>query len=70
MEQLAKALTGFVEPDELTESFKTPGTADLREAAVVWAKFCLQNLDGVLLKKGLAVSASIGNFLNENERGF
>lgn len=40
----------------------------LREASVKWANWCLNNLDDVLLRKGLEISAAIADFLNEIER--
>lgn len=41
----------------------------MRKALNEWAIFCLDKLDGDLLKKGLDMSCSMSAFLNELERG-
>jgi len=40
----------------------------LRKAASKWAAHCIEELDGTLLSKGLAVSAALAEFMNEFER--
>ncbi len=52
---------------EVTEEKTFDVPAHLRETAKKWANHCLDKFDGDLLKKGLAISAAIVNFLNERE---
>lgn len=37
----------------------------LREAAAEWATYCVNELDGLLLQKGLKISEVLTNFINE-----
>jgi hypothetical protein len=57
VEELKVAVEGFAQDSS--------DTKPLREAAAKWASFCVWNLTGDALGKGLAVSASIAKFLNE-----
>ncbi len=41
---------------------------ELRKGAINWAAYCLQELDGELMTKGLHVSQAIAEYLNERER--
>lgn len=63
MKELANEIEGAMEtiPDEEAEEL-------LRTASIHWASFCLTTYNGKLLRKGLVVSKSIVEFLNQLEK--
>jgi hypothetical protein len=70
MENLAKsvkiAASDFSPPDDDTSNM--PQFAEgMRTAAIEWAKACITEFRDELLRKGLAVSAAITDFLSEFE---
>ncbi len=76
MQELAKAITAFREsesPSELEREEEDASTRpchekDLRKAAEAWAMFSLRTFRDDLLRKGLAVSAAVADFLAELEK--
>lgn len=59
MQELAKAIERV---PELGHEYT------LREAAGKWACHCVKEYDGELLRKGLSISATLAEFMNEFER--
>jgi len=60
MEALSEQVTKAASDD-------VPDLEALRNAAIEWAKHCLQTYDGKMLDRGLTVSRSIAQFLNDLE---
>ena len=60
MNELKQVIEGHIDGDDAADG--------LRKGAINWAAFCLQELDGELMTKGLHVSQAIAEYLNERER--
>lgn len=63
MDNLTKAIQ-----DTKINNLQHDSETRLEQAAIDWAGFCLKTFTGALLSRGLDISKSIAEFLNEYQR--
>lgn len=73
MQELSNAMTQAsrkfeFEPTPEHERIVSPEGDEMRHAAKCWAAASLTTFDGELLRKSLAISAAMADFVNELER--
>lgn len=73
MQQLSKAILAAANDlspagrEATREVSPVPGADDLIDAACAWSAACLREMRGETLRKGMAISQAISDFVNEME---